>query len=58
MMPFTFKAHESEDWVQKDLTQIKDLTSIAKTTDWSFSSPYKGTILQLSTSLENILKET
>ena len=57
-MPLTQKAHESEDWLNRDKSKIKDLTAIAKTTDWSFSTPYKGSVLQLSSSLENVLKET
>ena len=45
LMPRTVKAHESEDWLSRDKSQIKDLIAIAKTTDWSFSTPYKGTVL-------------
>jgi hypothetical protein len=26
---------------------MKDLTTIENTTDWSFTSPYKGTVLPL-----------
>jgi hypothetical protein len=47
-------AHESSEWQHRDLTQIKDLTAIAKTTDWSFSTPYKGSVLQLSESLAGL----
>jgi hypothetical protein len=51
-------AHESDDWQHRDFSQIKDLTAIAKTTDWSFSTPYKGSVLMLSESLLGLQKET
>jgi hypothetical protein len=57
-MPRTMTAHESDDWQHRDFSQIKDLTAIAKTTDWSFSTPYKGSVLMLSESLPGLQKET
>ena len=39
------------------MSKVKDLSIITKTTDWSFSSPYKGTIAPLKQSLEQLAKE-
>ena len=44
-------------WKEKDLSKIEDLTSIEKTFDWSFSTPYKGSVTALSTDIEQIAKE-
>jgi hypothetical protein len=58
MMPYTVHCHEYGDWFQRDFTKIKDIIPIAKTTDWSFSTPYKGGVLQLSEYLPTLIKET
>jgi hypothetical protein len=58
LMPITMTAHESEHWKQRDFSKLKDIAKLEKTTDWSFSTPYKGTVLKLSESLACIQKET
>jgi len=38
----------SDIWKVKDMSKVKDLKTIEKTFDWTFSSPYKGTIQKFS----------
>jgi hypothetical protein len=45
IIPEHIEVKESQIWKKKDLSKVKDLTTIEKTADWSFTSPYKGTIL-------------
>ena len=39
---------ESNIWKQKDLSQVKDLKTLEAKIDWTFLSPYKGTIQPFS----------
>ena len=39
------------------MSKVKDLSVITKTTDWSFSSPYKGSIAPFKQSLAQLDKE-
>jgi len=38
----------SNIWKEKDMSKIEDLKTIEKTFDWTFSTPYKGTITSFS----------
>ena len=58
MIPEPIMAHQAENWQQKETTtnvQFGQISAINKTMDWSFQSAYKGTILPLRQSLENLL---
>jgi len=44
-------------WKKKDVSHIKDLTEIKVSSDWSFSSPYKGTIQKLSEAKPQLQEE-
>jgi hypothetical protein len=57
LIPNAPQAHQSQSWQQKDLSKVKDLSVIAKTTDWSFSSPYKGSVSPLSKSIEKLASQ-
>jgi len=34
----------AQHWKNKDKTKIKDYREVNETSDWTFSTPYKGTI--------------
>lgn len=44
-MPPAIEVDGSHIWKEKDLSKVKDLKTLEKTFDWSFSSPYKGTLI-------------
>ena len=56
-MPNPIEAHKSNQWKSKDLSEVEDLAVIEKTTDWSFSSPYKGTTGPLKVKMQEITRE-
>ena len=47
-MPVPIQVKGSDLWLGKDTSKIQDLKNLEKTFDWSFSTPYKGTIAQFS----------
>jgi type 2A phosphatase activator TIP41 len=57
MQPKPIEVKESKIWKQKDLSSIKDLTTLEAKLDWSFSTPYKGTIKPLRQSSEQLQSE-
>lgn len=46
--------HGSDTWDQKDFTLVKDYQPIECTLDWTFSSPFKGTVSKLSPDLFDV----
>ena len=46
--PASIEVKGSHLWKDKDMTKIDDLKTLEKTFDWSFSTPYKGTIQKWS----------
>lgn len=53
-MPLPIEVKGSNIWKEKDVSKIEDLKSIEKTFDWSFCTPYKGTIARFSSVLKHI----
>ena len=53
-MPAPIEVKGSNIWKEKDMSKIEDLKTLEKTFDWSFSTPYKGTIEKLSEEKEFI----
>ena len=43
VIPVTLEVRQAEHWKKKDTTKIKDFTKIEIVSDWTFSTPYKGT---------------
>lgn len=43
MIPDKVEVRQAEHWKKKDTTKIKDFTKIEVVSDWTFSTPYKGT---------------
>lgn len=52
------KVEQSEIWEKKDTSKIKDFKHVTQTSDWSFSTPYKGSVRYLSASAKRIKDET
>ena len=48
MVPPAISVQGTTEFAQKDFSEVKDLQTIEKLMDWSFSSPYKGTIANLT----------
>ena len=45
-------------WKEKDTSKIKDYKEVEQTSDWTFSTPYKGSVRYLSTCAKKIFDET
>jgi len=45
-------------WKEKDTSKIKDYKEVNATSDWTFSTPYKGSLRYLSESARRINDET
>lgn len=43
-MPPDIEVKGSENWKTKDMSKIEDLKTLEKTFDWSFCTPYKGSM--------------
>ena len=52
VIPTTLEVRQAEHWKKKDTTKIKDFTKIEIVSDWTFSTPYKGTYSFASTRRE------
>ena len=48
LKPQQIEVKGSNIWKEKDMSKIEDLKTIEKTFDWTFSTPYKGTITTFS----------
>jgi hypothetical protein len=44
-MPPAIEVDGSHIWKEKDMSKVKDLKVLEKNFDWSFSSPYKGSLI-------------
>ena len=51
VIPSKIKVREAEIWQNKDTSKIADFSQVEEIADWTFSSPYKGTIHFLSEQL-------
>ena len=54
LKPQLIEVKGSNLWKEKDMSKIEDLKTIEKTFDWTFSTPYKGTISSLSSVYDEI----
>jgi hypothetical protein len=54
LKPQPIEVKGSNLWKEKDMSKIKDLKTIEKTFDWTFSTPYKGSISSLSSVYDQI----
>jgi hypothetical protein len=54
LKPQQIEVKGSNLWKEKDMSKIKDLKTIEKTFDWTFSTPYKGSVSSLSSVYDQI----
>lgn len=54
LMPERIEVTVAHLWKKKDMSQVKDFKEIEITNDWTYSTPYKGTIHKLSNEVERI----
>jgi hypothetical protein len=54
LKPQPIEVKGSNLWKEKDMSKIKDLKTIEKTFDWTFSTPYKGSVSSLSSVYDQI----
>ena len=47
-IPTTILAKQSEVWMKKDFNSIKDFQKIEPISDWTYTTPYKGSLSYLS----------
>jgi hypothetical protein len=57
LMPPRIEVQGSHVWKEKDMSKVKDLTTLEKTLDWSFSTPYKGTLISGFKTVANTINE-
>ena len=48
LVPENVQVKMASHWKSKDTSKIKDFTQVESTSDWTFSTPYKGTVRYLS----------
>lgn len=48
VIPASIRVEQAKHWENKDTSKIKDFKQVAETSDWTFSTPYKGTVRYLS----------
>ena len=53
LRPAQIEVQESTLWKNKDLSKVKDYKNLEAKFDWSFSSPYRGSIRSLSRSTKD-----
>ena len=58
MVPTQLKIKEAEYWKGKDFTKVKDFKNVEVISDWTFSTPYKGTVGYLHNHVQRIKNET
>lgn len=44
-------------WKKKDTSKIKDYQEVNQTSDWTFSTPYKGTVKKLDEKTAKLIKD-
>ncbi len=58
MIPDMLEVKQAEHWKKKDTTKIKDFTKIEIVSDWTYSTPYKGTYSFASSRIEHLKNTT
>lgn len=48
IIPGNIEVQQAAEWKKKDVSKIEDFTELKPISDWTYSTPYKGTILKLS----------
>ena len=58
MYPEAIEVQQAHHWKNKDTSKIKDFKPVEQTSDWTYSTPYKGTVRYLHQSSNNIFEQT
>lgn len=58
MIPSKLEVLATEIWSKKDTSKIKDFTTVEVISDWTFSTPYKGSVKFLSNHVKRIKEFT
>jgi len=58
MVPKKIEVEQAKHWKGKDLSHVRDFKHVEVISDWTFSTPYKGTVKHLSRHLQRIKNET
>lgn len=58
IIPANIQVEQSKHWKNRDTSKIKDFRKLVETSDWTFSTPYKGTVRYLSKASKKIKDET
>lgn len=57
LKPADIKVSMADKWKDKDTSKIEDFTELKVISDWTYSSPYKGTVLYLDKSIDKIKQD-
>jgi len=57
MSPSRVQVKESSFWKNKDMSKIKDFKQMEVTSDWTFQTPYKGTLKYLTPEVVEEIKK-
>jgi hypothetical protein len=48
MIPKNIEVKQADLWRKKDMSKVKDFKAIEIISDWTYSTPYKGSVKYLS----------
>ena len=54
LIPDKVVVQQADHWKKKDTSKIKDYKAVEQTSDWTYSTPYKGSIRYLSLAAKQI----
>jgi hypothetical protein len=58
VIPAKLEVQQTEFWKKRDTSKIKDFTNVEIISDWTFTSPYKGSVKFLSNHVKSIKDST
>lgn len=58
MIPSKLEVAQTDHWKKRDTSKIKDFTTLEVISDWTFSTPFKGSIRFLSNHVKRIKEAT
>ena len=54
MIPKNIEVKQADIWKQKDMSKVKDFKQIEIISDWTYSTPFKGSVRHLKKHVERI----
>lgn len=58
VIPKIVQVQQAGFWKKKDTSKIKDYKEVTSTSDWTYSTPYKGTVRYLNKAAKKVRDET